>query len=213
MERPPSSDIAFTDAVKHAQSRLGSRAAFERLEARGGHFRTQITPDLVAFLREVDTAYLATANRDGQPYAQHRGGPPGFIRAVDPTTLGFADFAGNRQYVTVGNLSENDRAFLFLMDYAQGRRVKLWGRARVVEDDPALIAQLAPENYPGRAERAILFRIEAWDANCAKHIPQKLNASDVAAAFEQLQDRVATLEAETKRLRAELAAAHTQVSS
>ena len=142
MEQPPSSDVAFTEAVKRVQARLGSRAAFARLEARGGGFRTELTPDLAAFLRDIDTAYLATANRNGQPYAQHRGGPPGFIRVVDEATIGFADFAGNRQYVTVGNLSENDRAFLFLMDYAQARRVKLWGRARVVEDDPALLHRL-----------------------------------------------------------------------
>jgi len=118
----PSSDVAFTDAVKAVQARRHSRAAFVRLEACGG-FRTGVTPDLAVFLEGVDTAYLATASAAGQPYAQHRGGPKGFIHVLDEATLGFADFAGNRQYVTTGNLSENDRAFLFLMDYAHRRRI------------------------------------------------------------------------------------------
>lgn len=191
-----SSDVAFTDAVKAVQVRRGSRAAYARLEARGG-FSTRITPELAAFLAEVDTAYLATASASGQPYAQHRGGPKGFIRALDEATLGFVDFAGNRQYVTTGNLAENDRAFLFLMDYANRRRIKLWGRARVVEDDPALIARLMPEGYPVPAEQAILFTVAAWDANCPRHIPRKLDAQNVAAAL-------AALEAENERLRAEL---------
>jgi predicted pyridoxine 5'-phosphate oxidase superfamily flavin-nucleotide-binding protein len=132
----PSSDIAFTASVKSMQARRGSREAYARMEARGG-FQTKITPDLVDFLTEVDTAYLATTNSAGQPYVQHRGGPKGFICALDETTLGFVDYAGNRQYITVGNLAENDQAFLFLMDYAHRRRIKIWGRARFVEADPA----------------------------------------------------------------------------
>ena len=125
----PSSDIAFTPSVKAVQTRHGSRDAYARMEARGG-FRTAIDEDLIAFLGEVDTAYLATSNAAGQPYAQHRGGPKGFIRALDDHTLAFADFAGNRQYISTGNLAENDRAFLFLMDYAHRRRIKVWGHAR-----------------------------------------------------------------------------------
>ena len=116
--------------------------------------------------------YLATASADGQPYVQHRGGPPGFLRVVDERTLGFADFKGNRQYITTGNLAENGKAFIFIMDYAQRRRVKLWGRARVVEADAALLARLWPEGYEARPEQAILFEIEAWDTNCPQHIPQ-----------------------------------------
>jgi len=173
------------------------------MEARGG-FRTGVTPELAAFLAGVDTAYLATATAAGQPYAQHRGGPKGFIRVVDDTTLGFADYAGNRQYVTTGNLSENDRAFLFLMDYAHRRRVKLWGRARVVEADVALVARLMLPDDPTRPEQAILFRVDAWDVNCPQHIPQKLDAADVAAALTGLQDKLAAAEAEAARLRAEL---------
>ena len=196
----PSSDIAFTPAVKAAQTRRHSLAAYAKMEARGG-FRTEITDELIAFLAEVDTAYLATASAAGQPYAQHRGGPKGFIKALDARTLGFADFAGNRQYVTAGNLSENAQAFLFLMDYAHRRRVKLWGRARVVEDDAALIARLTPEGYPARSERAILFELAAWDVNCPQHIPQKFDAADVAAANSRLQARIAVLEHENSALR------------
>lgn len=200
----PSSDVAFTDAVKAVQAQRGSRAAFARAEARGG-FRTGITPELADFLAGVDTAYLATASAAGQPYAQHRGGPKGFIHVVDEATLGFADFAGNRQYVTTGNLSENSRAFLFLMDYAARRRVKLWGWARMVEADAALAALLMPPGYPARLEQAVLFQVEAWDVNCPQHIPQKLDAADVAAALHDLQARLDAAEAESARLRSKLA--------
>jgi predicted pyridoxine 5'-phosphate oxidase superfamily flavin-nucleotide-binding protein len=199
----PSSDIAFTPAVKALQAERGSRRAYARMEE-GGGFRTAIGEDLVAFLAGVDTAYLATANAEGQPYAQHRGGPKGFIRVIDDHTIGFADYAGNRQYVTTGNLSENDRAFLFLMDYAHRRRIKLWGRARVVRDDPALLARLMPEGYRARPEQAILFDVAAWDVNCPQHIPQKLDAEDVAAALAKLQERVNKLTAENATLRREL---------
>ena len=201
----PSSDIAFTPAVKAIQTRRGSRQAYAKREARGG-FNTAITPDLSAFLSEVDTAYLATANHAGQPYVQHRGGPKGFIRVIDDRTLGFADYAGNRQYITLGNLAENDQAFLFLMDYANRRRVKLWGRARVIEDDPALIEALMPPGYRARPEQAILFTLEAWDINCSQHIPQKFDAADVGAVVAQLKARVDELTAENAWLRAVAAA-------
>ena len=200
-----SSDIAFTPAVKQVQSARGSRDAYARMEARGG-FRTAITDDLVEFLAGVDTAYLATASADGQPYAQHRGGPKGFIRVIDDHTIGFADFAGNRQYISTGNLAENDKAFLFLMDYANRRRIKLWGRARVVQGDAQLVARLMPEGYRARPEQVILFTVEAWDSNCPQHIPQKFDAADVAAAIRRLEDRVAALEAENARLSQQLQA-------
>ena len=201
MSKPtPSSDIAFTPAVKAVQSRRRSRAAYAEMEARGG-FRTVIDESLVQFLSEVDTAYLATASADGQPYAQHRGGPKGFIRALDETTLAFVDFAGNRQYVSIGNLSENDKAFLFLMDYAHRRRIKLWGRARVVEGDEALVARLMPEGYRARPEQVILFKVDAWDVNCPQHIPQKLDAADVTRALDERQARIDALEAENAALR------------
>ena len=201
----PSSDVAFTEAVKAVQTRRRSRASYARMEE-GGGFQTGVTPDLAAFLATVDTAYLATANAAGQPYAQHRGGPPGFIRVVDGNTLGFADFAGNRQYVTTGNLSENNRAFLFLMDYAHRRRIKLWGRARAVERDAALTERLTPPDYPARVEQAILFDVAAWDVNCPQHIPRKLDARDVAAVVGRLQARLDAAEAENQALRGELAA-------
>jgi predicted pyridoxine 5'-phosphate oxidase superfamily flavin-nucleotide-binding protein len=202
MDRP-SSDVAFTPAVKAVQAARGSRAAYAGIEAEGG-FHTAISEDLAAFLATVDTAYLATANAQGQPYAQHRGGPKGFIRVVGEHTLGFADFAGNRQYVTTGNLAENEKAFLFLMDYANRRRIKLWGRARVVEGDAALMAGLAPQGYRARPEQVILFDVGAWDVNCPQHIPQKFDAADVAAAIGRLEARIATLEAENASLTRQL---------
>lgn len=197
----PSSDIAFTPSVKAVQDRKGSRATYAKMEARGG-FRTTITPELVAFLAEIDTAYLATASAEGQPYAQHRGGPKGFIRVLDERTLGFADYRGNRQFITAGNLAENDRVFLFLMDYANLRRVKIWGRARIVEDDSGLIGSLMPEGYEARPEQAVLIAVDAWDVNCPQHIPQKLNGTDVADAISRLQARIAALEEENAFLRA-----------
>ena len=196
----PSSDIAFTATVKALQTARGSRDHYAKVEANGG-FRTAIDADLVLFLAGIDTAYLATANAAGQPYAQHRGGPKGFIRVVDDHTLGFADFAGNRQYVSTGNLSENDKAFLFLMDYAHRRRIKLWGRARVVEGDAALTGALTPEGYRARPEQVILFTVDAWDVNCPQHIPQKFDAVDVAAALADRDARIAALEAENARLK------------
>jgi predicted pyridoxine 5'-phosphate oxidase superfamily flavin-nucleotide-binding protein len=155
----PSSDVGFTASVKAIQERRGSRNAYRRMEERGG-WETRVTPELAAFLAERDSAYLATATSAGQPYIQHRGGPKGFIRVLDDKTLGFADFIGNRQYITTGNIAENDRAFLFLMDYAHRRRVKIWGKARVVENDAELLAKLMPEGYDARLQQAILFTIE-----------------------------------------------------
>jgi predicted pyridoxine 5'-phosphate oxidase superfamily flavin-nucleotide-binding protein len=149
----PSSDVAFTPVVKAVQARRGSRDHYAGTEAKGG-FRTIVTPDLAAFLAAARSFYLATASAEGQPYVQHRGGPPGFLRVIDTRTLGFADYKGNRQYITTGNLSENPRAYIFVMDYARRRRVKLWGRARVVEDDRALLASLWPEGYTARPSRS-----------------------------------------------------------
>ena len=197
---PPSSDVAFTAAVKAVQERRGSRRAYRRLEEKGG-WRTTVTPELAQFIAERDSVYFATCNHEGQPYIQHRGGPKGFLRVIDERTLGFVDYSGNRQYITTGNLAENDRAFLFLPDYAHRRRIKIWGRARVVEDDAALIARLMPENYAAQAEQAILFTIAAWDINCPQHIPQKFDVAEVDATIEPLYARIAALEAEIVRLR------------
>ncbi len=205
----PASDIAFTPTVKAIQTERGSRAAYAKMEERGG-FRTVISDDLAAFLAEVDTAYLATSNDSGQPYAQHRGGPKGVLRVVDSHTIAFADYTGNQQYITTGNLEENAKAFLFLMDYAHRRRIKLWGRARVVSDDPELIARLMPDGYRAKPLQAILFEVEAWDSNCPQHIPQKLNAADVAEAVARLEARLADLEAENATLRIKLGAKYPQ---
>lgn len=201
----PSSDIAFTSAVKALQTARGSRENYARMEARGG-FRTGVTEQLQAFLETVDTAYLATANAAGQPYAQHRGGPKGFIKVIDGETLGFADYRGNRQYVTLGNLAENSKAFLFLMDYAHQRRIKVWGTARAVTDDAALLQTLMPEGYDAVPEQAILFTVSAWDINCPQHIPQKFDAQDVRGAIAHLEARLAVLTEENAALRSALEA-------
>jgi predicted pyridoxine 5'-phosphate oxidase superfamily flavin-nucleotide-binding protein len=190
-----SSDVAFTPAVKAIQARKGSRDTYAQVEQRGG-WRTEIDEDLAAFLAAQDSMFLATASADGQPYIQHRGGPKGFIRILDKNTLAFADYSGNRQYITQGNLSENPKANIFLIDYAHRRRVKIWGNARVVDDDPALTKSLMPQGYKARPEQVILFRVSAWDTNCPQHIPQKFDAADVAAALASRDARIAELEAE-----------------
>lgn len=190
-----SSDVAFTPAVKAVQAEKGSRESYARVEQRGG-WKTEVTPELAAFISELDMFYLGTSNAAGQPYIQYRGGSPGFLRVIDKKTLGFADFKGNQQYISLGNLSENPKAFIFLMDYANSRRIKLWGTARVIEGDAALEKQLRDTNYPGKVERAILFKLEAWDVNCPQHIHKRFPQSAVAPVIEQLQKRVEHLEAE-----------------
>jgi uncharacterized protein len=202
-----SSDVAFTPAVKAVQARKGSRAAYADVEARGG-WRTEIDDNLAAFLADANSLYFATASADGQPYIQHRGGPKGFVKILDKNTLAFADYSGNRQFITQGNLSENPKAHIFLMDYAHRRRVKLWGEARVVDDDPALLKSLIPQGYKARPEQVILFRISAWDTNCPQHIPQKFDAADVAAALAARDTRIAELEAELAAAKAAAAPAH-----
>ena len=200
----PSSDIAFTPTVKAIQAARGSRAAYARLEA-GGGWQTRITPDLTGFIASARSFYLATATADGQPYIQHRGGPSGFLHVLDPGTLAFADFKGNRQFITTGNLADNPRAFIFLMDYAGRKRVKIWGSARTVGDDAALLVRLVPEGYKARPEQAIVFEIAAWDTNCPQHIPQLFAAEDVGLTITQLQTRVRELEAENEAMQARLA--------
>jgi uncharacterized protein len=202
MDRAFASDVAFTPKVKEIQERRGSRRQYARMEEARG-WRTTVTEDLAAYIADRDSFYLATANAAGQPYIQHRGGPKGFLKVIDEHTLAFADFRGNRQYITTGNLAENDKAYLFLMDYTHRRRVKVWGRARVVEDDPALIQSLAVPGYEGKPEQAILFTIEAWDTNCPQHIPQKFDAADVAAVLAERGARIAALEAELAALKGE----------
>jgi uncharacterized protein len=197
------SNIVFTPAARRAQAERGSAAAYEKKIAAG--FPTTVTPELAAFIAEQDTAFLGTVSADGAPYIQHRGGPKGFIKVIDEHTLGFADYRGNRQYITLGNLSENDRAYLFLIDFSRRQRVKLWGRARVVEDDDALIEKLFDHGYKARPERVILFTIQAWDTNCSQHITARLTVDEVEHLAATVQERIAALQAENARLRALLA--------
>ena len=195
------SDVAFTPTVKAVQARKGSRRSYERME-QGGSWETTVTPELAEFIAAQTSVYLASANAAGQPYIQHRGGPPGFLKVIDQRTIGFADFVGNRQFITTGNLGENPRAHLFLMDYAHRRRIKLWGTARVVEGDADLLASLMPPGYKARGEQAIVFAISAWDSNCPQHIPQRFEAADVAAALAERDRRIVELEAQLQRFKA-----------
>jgi uncharacterized protein len=199
------SDIVFPPAARRAQAERGSARAYEKRIAAG--FPDRVTPELAAFIAELDTAFLGTVSADGAPYIQHRGGPKGFIRVLDEKTLGFADYAGNRQYITLSNLAENDRAYLFLLDFARQRRIKLWGRARVVEDDPPLLARLIDPGYRARPERATLFTVEAWDVNCSQHITARFTEAEIEEATTALRHRIAALEAENAALRVASAAA------
>lgn len=194
------SDIAFTPSVKAQQTRLGSRAAYARMEE-GDGWADVVTTDLAAFIQSTRSFYLGTASAEGQPYIQHRGGPAGFLHVLDAHTLAFADFSGNRQYITTGNLAANPRAYIFIMDYARQVRVKIWGTARVVEDDDELLARLRPARGNIRVERVIVFEVKAWDRNCRQHIPVLFSEDDVQAAVAPLHERIATLEAEIAKLK------------
>jgi predicted pyridoxine 5'-phosphate oxidase superfamily flavin-nucleotide-binding protein len=195
------SDIVFPPAARRAQAERGSARAYEKRIA--GGFPDGVTGELAAFIGELDTAFLATVSATDAPYIQHRGGPKGFIKVLDDKRLAFADYAGNRQYITISNLADNDRAYLFLLDFAERRRIKIWGRARVVEDDPALLARLADPGYRARPERAILFTVEAWDVNCSQHITPRFTEAEVTEATAPMRDRIAALEAENAQLRAQ----------
>ena len=195
-------EIVFTPAAQRAMAERGSAERYaKRIDA---GFPDRVTPDLAGFIAELDTAFLATVSAAGAPYIQHRGGPKGFIKVLDDKTLGFADFAGNRQYLTLSNLEGNDRAYLFLLDFANRRRVKVWGRARAVENDPALMEKLVDPGYRARPERAILFTVEAWDVNCSQHITERYTQGEVAVAVSGLRDRIVALETENAELRAKL---------
>jgi predicted pyridoxine 5'-phosphate oxidase superfamily flavin-nucleotide-binding protein len=194
------SDVAFTPAVKAIQSARGSRRSYAHMEEEGG-WRTEIDNNLAAFIGAQTSVFLATANAEGQPYIQHRGGPAGFLRVLDPKSIAFADFRGNRQYISLGNLAENPKAYLFLIDYARRQRIKIWGAAEVVVGDAALLEKLRPADYRATSEQAILFKVAAWDANCPQHIPQRFEAADVAAALAERDRRIEELEGELERLR------------
>jgi predicted pyridoxine 5'-phosphate oxidase superfamily flavin-nucleotide-binding protein len=195
-----SSDVAFTPSVKDIQTRKGSRHSYARVEQRGG-WMTTITPVLKEFIESQISIFMATANKECQPYMQHRGGPPGFLRVLDEKTLGFVDFSGNRQFISQGNLLDNDKAQLFLIDYGSRQRVKIWGTARVVENDAALVARLMPKDYNAKPEQTIVFHVDAWDANCPQHIPLRFEAAEVATMIEDRDARIGELEAELRSLR------------
>ena len=187
------SDIAFTPTVKKIQEKKHSRSGYARMEESGG-WQSEVTPQLENFLGTMDSFYLSTSNEEGQPYTQHRGGPKGFLKSIDNKTLAFADYSGNRQYITVGNLSENNKAFIFLMDYLSKTRIKVWGTAKVVEDDKELLESLSDPSYKARLERVIVFTVEAWDVNCRKHIQQRFTAEDIEKITDPLNERIKQLE-------------------
>ena len=203
MTNANNSALVFTPAVQKAQAERGSARAYAQRVAEG--FPDKVTPELAAFIAEQDTAFLATATADGAPYIQHRGGPKGFIKVIDEKTLGFADYRGNRQYITLANLSENDRAYLFLLDPARRQRIKIWGHARMVEDDPALVEKLFDAGYGAKPERAILFTVDAWDVNCSQHITTRFTEAEIEEAFAAARSKMEELQAENARLRALLA--------
>ncbi|TCV90576.1 pyridoxamine 5'-phosphate oxidase family protein [Sulfurirhabdus autotrophica] len=195
-----SSDIAFTDSVKAIQTRKNSRHAYARME-QSGSWETRITPDLKVFIAAQTSVFLATANAEGQPYIQHRGGPAGFLHVLDDHTVGFVDYSGNRQFITAGNLAENPKSHLFLIDYSQRRRVKIWGESKVVEADENLVALMMPPGYKARAEQIIIINVVAWDENCPQHIPHRFDAADVKTALVMRDKRIETLESEIEKLR------------
>ncbi len=191
------SDIAFTTAVKAAQEKRGSRKVYARMEQRGnqGPWRDAVTPELAEFIAERDTLYLGTASADGQPYIQHRGGPKGFLKVLDEHTLALADFTGNSQYISLGNLIENNKAFIFLMDYPNRHRVKIWGTAEFIEDDPELLRRVVDPNDKAQLERVLLFHVKAWSPNCTQYIKQRFTVEEMAPAIQELERRIAELEA------------------
>lgn len=192
-------DIVFTQTIRNLQVRNGSRDAYAKMEARGG-WSDEITPQLAQFIAQQNSFYLATANASGQPYIQHRGGPRGFLKVLDAHTLGMADFRGNRQFISQGNLLDNAKAFIFLMDYANRRRIKIWGEARMVEGDTGLLTQLMPEDYAAAPERALLFRVTAWDPNCPQHIPRKYDQDQVDAMLAEKDAEISRLTQELARV-------------
>ncbi len=198
--KAPVSGMAFTASVKSQQERLGSRKSYAVMEQRGG-WSDVITEDLAAFIAERDSFYLGTASAQGQPYIQHRGGPKGFLKVLDDRTLAFADYRGNKQYISMGNLTDNDWVFIFLMDYPNRQRIKIWGRAEYVEGDQALLQQVVDPDYSGLPERVFRIRLEAWDVNCPQHITPRFTADEMGSREQELHKRIAELEAENAQLR------------
>ena len=213
--RHPISEIAFTATVKAAQERRGSRTSYAKMEERSdpGPWRDTVTPELAEFIAERDALYLGTAGADGQPYIQYRGGPKGFLKVLDEHTLALADFAGNAQYISLGNLSENNKAFLFLMDYPNRHRIKIWGTAKFVEDDPELLQRVVNADYKARPERVLCFHVKAWSPNCPQHIKQRFTVDEMAPKIEKLQQCIADLEEANASLRKQLGEAARELAA
>lgn len=194
------SDIAFTPSVKNEQEKRGSRAGYKKMEERAG-WRDTVDDGLRTFIAARESFYLGSVSSDGYPYIQHRGGKAGFLKILDDKRLAFADFAGNKQYITLGNLNDNPKAFIFLMDYRNQRRIKIWGHAEFIEDDEELLNSLVDVDYDGRPERAIVFTIEAWDSNCPQHIPQMWSEAEIAPVVNAMNAKIEELEAEIAALK------------
>jgi len=192
-------EIAYSQAVLEMQRKLNAVEVNAELQHSIG--RNSITPALATYLASRISFYLATASADGQPYIQHRGGPPGFIKTIDSQTLAFPDFEGNKQYISLGNLSENPRVQLFLMDYGQRQRLKIWGKAEIVDSDESLLALVTPPSWRKPLKRAIRVSVEAWDVNCPAYIPQLFTVDQVEAAHEAMLERIAELEIEIATLK------------
>jgi predicted pyridoxine 5'-phosphate oxidase superfamily flavin-nucleotide-binding protein len=199
-------DIATTPSVAAAQSANGSREF--NIEMAAGRVFDRFDEDATDFIATRDSFYIATVSETGWPYIQHRGGPPGFLKVLDERTLGMADFAGNRQYLTLGNLAAGDKAALFLMDYRRRGRMKIFAHAEAVDFErrPELAARLATPGYRARIERGLLFRLEAYDWNCSQHITPRYTATEVEQAVAPLREQLQALEAENAALRAKASA-------
>jgi len=191
------SDIVFTSSVKKIQEKNGSRNSYARMEQYGG-WNTKVTPDLEEFLSSIDSFYFGTSNVEGQAYIQHRGGQKGFLKVIDDEHLGFLDFSGNRQYISIGNLSENNKATIFLMHYPSQTRIKIWGTAEIL-NDKQLIESLKDDSYRAKIERAIVFKVEAWDINCKQHIKQRFTAEEIEKITKPLHQKIKELEAIIKQ--------------
>ncbi len=199
-------DIAITPSVRNAQAKMGAEHLWQDFK---GHRKfDRFTENEAAFIAERDSFYMATVSETGWPYVQHRGGPPGFLKLVDDRTLAFADYRGNRQYISTGNLAANDRVSLFLMDYPRRARLKIYARAEILalDDAPDLTTLVTVPEYRAKLERVFRLRLEAFDWNCSQHITPRLSEREISEAIVPVRDRLAALEAENAELRARLAA-------
>lgn len=192
-------EIAFTPKVKEAQTRYGSRQMYANF-VKQGITEDVLTDKEIEFIKARDSFYMGTVASNGYPYIQFRGGAMGFLKIIDDKTLGFADFKGNLQYISVGNLTENNRVFLFLMDYAHRRRLKIWGRGEVIDTDSELLGELTVADYPAAVERGIVINIDAMSWNCRQHIPLKYSEAEVAATTAPLKAKIEELETKLARL-------------